>query len=154
MPQYLFWQKGQGAGFFEVGSVSGEAFQRNHVGRGVAMADYDKDGDVDVLVVNYQEPPLLLRNDGGNRQNWLKVRLRPTRGNRNGFGARIIVETEAGRQYHEVGNQPSYLSQNALEAHFGLGKAGTVRRVEVSFLGGESRVVENVAANQTILVEE
>jgi hypothetical protein len=118
------------------------------------MADYDNDGDIDVLVVNYQEPPVLLRNDGGNPQNWLKVRLHPTRGNRNGFGARIIVETEAGRQYHEVGNQPSYLSQNALEAHFGLGKADTVRRVEVSFLGGENRVVENVAANQTIPVEE
>ena len=154
MPQNLFWQKSQAAGFFEVGSVSGEVFERNHVGRGVAIADYDNDGDLDVLVVNHQEPPLLLRNEGGNRQNWLKVRLQPTRGNRTGFGARIIVETGGARQYYEVGNQPSYLSQNALEAHFGLGKADTVRRVEVSFLGGETRVVENVAANQTILVEE
>jgi hypothetical protein len=154
MPQHLFWQKGQGTGFFEVGRVSGEAFQHNHVGRGTALADYDNDGDIDVLLVNHQEPPLLLRNDGGNRQNWLKVRLHPTRGNRNGFGARIVVETEGVRQYHEVGTQPSYLSQNALEAHFGLGKAGMVRRVEVIFLDGVKRVAENVAANQTILIEE
>ena len=154
MPQHLFWQKGQGAGFFEVSRVSGEAFQHNHVGRGAAFADFDNDGDIDVLVVNYQEPPLLLRNDGGNRQNWLKVRLHPTRSNRNGFGARITVETDEGRQYQEIGSQPSYLSQNALEAHFGLGKATMARRVEVIFLGGVKRVAENVAANQTILIRE
>ena len=154
MTNHLYWQKSQQAGYFEVGVVSGEAFRQAYVGRGAAFADYDNDGDVDVFVVNHQGAPLLLRNDGGNGKNWLKVRLRCNRSNRSAFGARVTIETETGTQFREIGSQPSYLSQNALEAHFGLAHAETVRQVRVVFPSGVEHALEGVAANQTLVIEE
>jgi hypothetical protein len=154
MTNHLYWQKSQQAGYFEVGAVSGDPFRQAHVGRGAAFADYDNDGDVDVFVVNHQGMPLLLRNDGGNRKSWLKVRLRGHRSNHSAFGARVTIETEAGPQFREIGSQPSYLSQNALEAHFGLAHADIVRQVRVVFPSGVERVVENVPANQTVVIDE
>lgn len=154
MKNHLYWQKDAQAGFFEVGEVSGEAFRQVHAGRGAAFADYDGDGDVDVLVVNHQAPPLLLRNEGGNANNWLKVRLRCRRSGRSGFGTRVAVKTPAGTQHREIGSQPSYLSQNALEAHFGLGEANRAAEVRVLFPSGAERVMKDVPANQVLVVEE
>jgi hypothetical protein len=154
MRDLLFWNAGAFEGFFEVGEASSEVFRQEHVGRGAAFADFDDDGNVDVLIVNHSGPPLLLRNEGHPEHRWLKVRARGTQSNRSGFGARVEIETEAGVQVQEIGSQPSYLSQNALEAHFGLGRATQVRRVTVWFPSGEVREVTGVAANQTLVVEE
>jgi hypothetical protein len=154
MKNLLFWQKNPDEGFFEVGEVSGEVFRQLHIGRGAAFADFDNDGNVDVLIMNHSGPPLLLRNEGNPHHNWLKVRVRGTKSNRSGFGARVEIETTEGVQYQEIGSQPSYLSQNALEAHFGLGGATQIRRVSVRFPSGA--VVERtaLAPNQTVLMEE
>jgi hypothetical protein len=154
MRDLLFWNAGALEGFFEVGEVSGEAFRQEHVGRGAACADFDNDGNVDVVIVNHGGPPQLLRNEGNPLHKWLKVRVRGTESNRSGYGVKVEIETEAGAQRQEIGSQPSYLSQNALEAHFGLRTAASVRRVKVWFPSGVVRELNGVAPNQTIVVEE
>jgi hypothetical protein len=104
--------------------------------------------------VNYQDRPLLLRNDGGNKNPWLKVRLHCTKSNRSGFGPKIEIDAGGQKQWQEVGSQPSYLSQNALEAHFGLGQAKQVDRLTVRFPSGIVRELTNLPAKQTVTVQE
>jgi hypothetical protein len=154
MKNQLFWLKSPEDGFFEVGAVSGPVFQEAHVGRGAAVADYDNDGDLDLFIVTHDDRPLLLRNDGGNKKNWLKVRIQATKSNRSGFGTQVEVTTQGRRQTAQLGSQPSYLSQNAFDAHFGLGSAATVDRITVRFPNGAVREVAGVAANQTVIVKE
>jgi enediyne biosynthesis protein E4 len=154
MKSLLFWQKDPDEGFFEVGSVSGDVSKEPHVGRGAAFADYDGDGDVDVFILNHSDRPLLLRNDGGNKKPWLEVRLRCTQSNRSCFGAKVTIEVGGNRQSQEIGSQPSYLSQNSLVAHFGLGDAAQVDRLKVEFPSGIVRELSNVPAKQILTVQE
>lgn len=154
MRNFLFWQKSPEEGFFEVGRLSGPVFAELHVGRGAAFADYDDDGDIDALVVNHGEAPLLLRNEAATHNHWLKVRVRGSRSPHLREGAIVELESQGKTQYEVLGAQPSYLSQNAPEAHFGLGAATTVDRIAVRFLSGSVREMRNVAANQRLLVSE
>src|SRR5574340_938135 len=133
MKNFLFWQKNPDDGFFEVCGVSGAVFQEEHVGRGAAFADYLNNGHVGIFVVNHQDRPLLLRNDGGSKNSWIKVRLHCSKSNRSGFGAKVEIEAQGEKQFQEIGSQPSYLSQNSLDAHFGLGRATEVDRLTVRF---------------------
>jgi hypothetical protein len=154
MKNFLFWQKNPQQGFFEVGSLTGAPFQQMHVGRGAAFADYDNDGDIDVFIVNQEGRPELLRNDGGNKNNWLKVRVKCTKSNRAGLGTKIKIEVDGVTQIQEIGGQSSYLSQNYPEAHFGLNHAMEVTRLTVTFPSGTVRSLENVHGNQIITVKE
>lgn len=154
MKNLLFWQKSPEEGFYEVGALSGSVFQELHVGRGAAFADYDNDGAEDIFVNNHNDRPLLLRNDGGNKNHWLKVRLHCTKSNRSGFGARVEIETGGKKQFQEIGSQSSYLSENALEAHFGLGQAGEVDRLTVRFPNGIVREQQHVPGNRIVVVNE
>jgi len=154
MKNFLFWQKSPEEGFFEVGAVSGSVFQQAHVGRGAAFADYDNDGDVDVFIVNQEGRPMLLRNDGGNQNNWIKVRVKCAKSNRTGLGTKIEIEAGGQKQYDQIGGQASYLSQNFQEAHFGLNREREVKRITVTFPSGIVRVLEHVPANQIVAVEE
>jgi hypothetical protein len=154
MKNQLFWQKSPEDGFFEVGAASGPVFQEQHAGRGAAFADYDDDGDVDIVVVNHSEAPLLLRNEDGNRNRWLKVRVQPAKSNRSGLGALVEIEAAGNRQSQEIGSQASYLSQNAREAHFGLGTASQVDRVTVRFPSGVVRQAGSTPTNRTLVVAE
>ncbi len=154
MKNLLFWQKSPQEGFFEVGSASGAVFGRPRVARGAAFADYDNDGDVDILVVNHSDAPVLLQNAANNRNHWLKVRVQPTKSNRSGFGALLSVEVQGSRQWQQIGSQSSYLSQNALEAHFGLGAASQVERITVRFPSGLVRELGVTPANRTVVITE
>ncbi len=154
MKNLLFWQKSPEEGFYELGALCGSVFKELHVGRGAAFADYDNDGAVDIFVNNHNDRPLLLRNDGGNKNHWLKVRLHCTKSNRSGFGTRVEIETGGKKQFQEIGSQPSYLSENALEAHFGLGRAGEVDRLTVRFPSGIVREQQHVPANRIVVVNE
>jgi len=153
MRHLLFWNKGEPDGFYETGMVSGKIFQQASVGRGAAFADYDNDGDIDVCIVNHSGPVWLLRNDGGNRQGWLKVKLR---GRKNRFGEGALVKVQIGDrvQMQQIGSQPSYLSHNSLVAHFGMGAATVADQVTVEFPGGARVLQRAVKGNQTIVVEE
>jgi hypothetical protein len=154
MRDLLFWNQGEEKGFFEVGQVSGTILAEQRVGRGAAFADYDDDGDVDVFVVNHGGAAMLLRNDGGNRNNWLKVRLRGSGKNGHGLGAQIELVAKGKRQVQELGAQSSYLSQNAFEAHFGLGQLQQVEKLTVVFPSGKKVSRDGLAANQTVLIQE
>lgn len=154
MKNLLFWQKNPNEGFREVGAVSGAPFQQMHVGRGAAFADYDNDGDVDVFIVNQEGRPQLLQNDGGNRKNWIEVRVKCTKSNRTGFGTKVEVEAGGQTQAQEIGGQTSYLSQNFQEAHFGLGHEKEVARLTVTFPSGVVRQLEHIHANQVLTVAE
>jgi hypothetical protein len=132
------------------------------VGRGAAFGDYDNDGDIDILVVNLEGDALLLRNDGGNKRNWLRVKVRGRKGkegeeggsNRDGMGARVTITVGGKQRIAEVQTSGSVMSGNDKRVHFGLGNARTVERVEVRWLSGAKKVLENVKANQEVTIEE
>jgi hypothetical protein len=151
-PPLLFHNAGKGK-FENVSADVGEAFRRPMVARGAAYADFDQDGDLDVLISNNNGPACLLRNDGGNRNHWLSVRLAGTKSNRDGIGAVIRVESNAGKQWNMVRSGSSYCSQSDLAAMFGLGK-DTAATVEVVWPSGTRQQFKNVAANRRITVDE
>jgi len=152
MTSFLFWNAGPERGFFDVAPASGDALRIPHVSRGAAFADYDADGDLDVVVVNHGEGALLLRNDGGNTGSWLDVEARSSGKNRFGVGARGTIRAGQISQTIHIGAQSSYLSQSPYEAHFGLGTAERVDEVEVDFPDGTRVVQKNVPARQRLVV--
>jgi len=122
--------------------------------RGAAVGDYDNDGDPDVLVVNLNDRPSLLRNDGGNGNHWLTFRLVGTRSNRDAVGARLVL-TVAGRTHHaEVRSGGSYLSHNDMRVHFGLGQATAAARLEIRWPSGLVEKFQDLGADQFLLVKE
>jgi hypothetical protein len=153
MRHQLFWNRSDDAGFFEVSSAAGTALRTPTVGRGAAFADYDADGDVDVLVVNHGDRVRLLRNDGGNAGRWLRVRARGARDPR-GTGALVLVRAGGLTQRAQVDAQPSYLSQNSAVQHFGLGTHDRADEVVVRFSSGREVRRTDVAAGQTLVIEE
>ncbi len=154
MTSFLFWNTGPERGFFDVAPASGDALRTAHVSRGATFADYDADGDLDVVLVNHGEGALLLRNDGGNTDSWLDVEPRSAGKNRFGVGAKVTIRVGQRSQTIHIGAQSSYLSQSPYEAHFGLGTAERVDQVEVVFPSGTRVVKENVPARQRLVVSE
>src|SRR5436190_5984945 len=152
MRNLLFWNAGPKRGFFEAGSAAGEAFRVENVGRGVAIADYDGDGDEDAVVNVNGGEARLLRNDGGSARAWLRVVLRSDPRRRAGggampgrrrftttfaTGARVTVTAGGAAQVQEIGAQPSYLGQMPPgEAHFGLGTAARVDSLDILWPDG------------------
>ncbi len=117
------------------------------------LADFDNDGDVDVLVTNKNDEPTLLRNDGGNRRNWLTIRTQGVQSNRDGIGAKIPVETPAGRRAFEVRGSDSYLSSNDMRVHVGLGERASAD-LEIRWPSGRRDRHEAVAAGKFYLAVE
>jgi len=154
MQDQLFWNHNSKDGFYEVSAVSGEVFQRKYVGRGAAFGDYDNDGDLDVFVVNNDGPGLLLRNDGGDENNWLKVKLTGTKSNRSAIGAKIRLISGESVQIRQVDAQSSYCSQNNLVQHFGLGERTAVDTLEIIWPAGTKEVFQNLQVNQTMQIIE
>ena len=134
----------------------GEEFDltRRHKSRGLALGDYDNDGDLDAIVNNLDGPPTLLRNDGGNRNHWLLVDCKGTRSNRSAIGARVEVKVGDRTLIREVRSGTSYLSQNDQRLHFGLGSHERVSRLTVNWPSGASSTVAAVDVNQILEIEE
>ena len=101
--------------------------------RGAAFGDYNNNGNMDALVLNLNDVPSLLRNVGGNKQNWIKIKLVGTKCNRTAIGARVRVFTQKHVQMDEVHSGTSVMSQSDLRLHFGLGKADVVDLIEVKW---------------------
>jgi hypothetical protein len=155
MQRKLLFRNTTGTRFAEVGRVSGPAFAAQRVSRGLAVADIDNDGDLDLLVTNNGQDAELLRNDGGNRGNALLVRLRGAGANTDAIGARIRVTSGSRTQIRDIKAGSSYLSQNDLRAHFGLGSSGRADRIEVVWPGsGRIESIADVPANQIVTIEE
>jgi hypothetical protein len=143
-----------GGRFEDVSARSGPGVTTPRSGRGAAFGDYDNDGDVDVLVMNMNEAPSLLRNDYSGGNGWLEVRLEGTQSNRAGLGATVLVSSEGRRQARPVLSQSSYYSHDDLRLHFGLGKAPRAERVEVRWPSGAVDVLRDVPARQVVTVRE
>lgn len=152
-PPLLF--RNLGAGKFEpVGGRLGAEFNRPVVARGAAYGDYDRDGDLDVLLTTNHGPAYLFRNDGGNRNKWLSVRTVGAKSNRDGIGAVVrVASPTAGRQWSTVRSGSSYCSQSDLALTFGLGKDPKAT-VEIEWPSGQKQRLADVPANQFITVEE
>src|SRR5205807_2577053 len=149
----LFHNEGNGK-FTEVGKLSGTGFETPYVGRGVAFADFDNDGFVDIVVANNGDPPLLLHNSGGNGSHFLNFKLVGTKSNRDAMGARVRVVGAGISQIREIAGGGSYLSQSDLRANFGVGKASRAESVEVTWPSGQRQVFRNVEADKFYLIEE
>jgi hypothetical protein len=152
-PPLLFHN--QGSRRFENATASaGPDFGRPIVGRGAAHADYDHDGDLDVVMTTNHGPAYLFRNDGGNRNNWIAIRTRGVKANRDGIGAVVRVQSASGRQWQMVRSGSSYASQSDLTLTFGLGTDTTVSSIEVEWPSGTKDSLKSVAAKQRITIEE
>ena len=119
-----------------VSSVETDGLSLKKVSRGTAIGDYDNDGDLDILVTNCNQRPDLLQNAVGNQNNWIQVQVVGQKNNRSGIGARIKVVTGTHIQYREVQSGGSYLSFHDLRAHFGVGKAEQIDRLEIRWTNG------------------
>ena len=139
--------------FANVTATMGAAFNRPIVGRGAAYADFDRDGDLDLLISTNDGPAYLYRNDGGNRNHWLTIRLSGTKSNRDGIGAVIRLQSASGKQSNMVHSGSSYCSQSDLAATFGLGK-DTSASIEIEWPSGTKQSIGNVAANQFLTIDE
>ena len=142
-----------GKGRFEELTEAGSAIQEPHNSRGCAFGDFDNDGDLDVLVINLNEPPSLLRNDVTGSNAWLKVKLIGTKSNRSAIGARVVVKTEDSMQTQEVQSQSSFLSCNDFRLHFGLSQSKNAE-VRVRWPSGEWQTLPNLTANQLVTIKE
>ena len=138
----------------EVAAAAGPGFALRRVSRGTSFADYDGDGDIDLFVLNLNDPPTLLRNDGDHDNHYLLVRTVGTKSNRDGIGARVIISVGGQTQHAEVQSGGSYLSHSDLRLHFGLGKAERVDRLEVRWPSGTVQVLSDIAVDQVLTVVE
>jgi hypothetical protein len=152
-PKLLYINQRNGT-FREAGRDVGSALLIPRVSRGAAFGDLDNDGDIDIVVGDLDGSPMILRNDGGNRNNWITLELRGVRSNRLALGARVKVVAGELAQIDEVRSGGSYLSQNDLRLHFGLGKVERVDRVEIRWPSGKIEVLQNLAARSFYTVKE
>jgi len=122
--------------------------------RGSAFADFDNDGDLDIAIHNLDSTPSLLRNDTQNNNHWLIVHIEGTESNRDGIGALIRIETATGIQVREIRAGSSFLAQDDIRAHFGLGQHQMVNRLEVHWPSGQIDTTDNLQADRIITIRE
>ena len=151
-PRVVFRNLGNGA-FEELIEQAGAGVAAKHSSQGCAFGDFDNDGDLDILIVNLNEPPSLLRNDlrGGNH--WLKVKLVGTKSNRSAIGARVLIRYGRKMQLQEVLSQSSFYSTNDSRLHFGLGPE-KIADVEVRWPSALREKFKAVGADQLIVIKE
>jgi len=151
-PRALFRNLGNHT-FEELGSEAGPGVAEAHCSRGCAFGDFDNDGDIDILIVNLNEPPSLLRNDIKGRPNWIKVKLEGVKSNRSAIGARVLVHYGGKVQAQAVLSQSSFYSCNDSRLHFGLG-GNSSADIEVYWPNGLHEHHKNVSVNQLISLRE
>jgi hypothetical protein len=142
------------ARFADISASAGPGLKAEGSSHGSAFADFDNDGDVDILVTNNNEASNLLRNETGNKRNWLSIQLVGTRSNRSALGARVRVTAGGQTQLQQVTSGSSFLSQSDLRLHFGLGTAKAAEMIEIEWPSGARDGFPNVPANQFIRLRE
>jgi hypothetical protein len=159
MPEYphkgprVTYRNVDGTRFEDVTQFTG-AGQAARSSRGAAFGDVDNDGDIDVLVMNMNEPPSLLMNGYTGQNGWLLVKLEGSASNRSAVGATVVVRAGGRTQARAVLSQSSYYSHDDLRLHFGLGAADKVDEIEVRWPNGTTQVLKDVAAGQILKVKE
>ena len=151
-PRLIFRNLGEGK-FEELIEEAGPGVAAAHASRGCAFGDFDNDGDLDVLILNMNEPPSLLRNDVSGNNHWLKVLLEGTKSNRAALGATVIASYGGRKQAQAVLAQSSYLSVNDRRLHFGLGPEESVD-LEIRWPSGAQEKISGVAADRLVITRE
>ena len=151
-PRVVFRNLGN-AGFEELIEEAGPGVAAAHCSRGCAFGDFDNDGDLDVLVINLNEPPSLLRNDVQGNGRWIKVKLIGVISNRSAIGARVLVHYGGRTQAQAVLSQSSFYSANDPRLHFGLGESLTVD-IDIFWPNGGRQSLRGVKTNQLVTIKE
>jgi hypothetical protein len=147
-PPQFFLNNGQGK-FQDVAAATGEAFIQPKVGRGLCYADFDRDGDLDILMTTNNGPAYLYRNDQQTGNHSIRFRLTGTKSNRDAIGAMVRIEHDGSTQERLVKGGSSYLSQSELPVTFGLGRRDKIDRVTIEWPSGKSEEYKNLAAGQS-----
>ena len=140
--------------FVEVTKGAGDGFRVPYAARGAAFADFDNDGDVDIVVANNSDPPLLLRNSGGTGNHFLNFRLVGSKSNRDATGAKIKVRAGGVTQVREISAGGSYFSHSDQRAHFGIGSNTSAESVEVVWPNGHRQLFRGIAADKFYTIDE
>jgi hypothetical protein len=143
-----------GKGFTDVSNESGEVFQQNWVGRGLAIGDLDNDGRLDAVVTTNDGPAYVLHNEIATLNHWLLLKLAGRKSNRDAIGAQIKIVTGDGPQYAMVTTAGSYLSSGDKRVHFGLGKQTQVSRIEIRWPSGITQTLKDIRADQILQIDE
>jgi hypothetical protein len=151
-PRFVFRNLGDGK-FEELIDEAGPGVAAPHPSRGCAFGDFDNDGDVDILIMNQNEPPSLLRNDVTGQFHWLKVRLEGVKSNRSAIGARVTAHYGGRAQAQAVLAQSSYLSVSDRRLHFGLGEC-EMADLEIQWPSGETEKIAMVPADHLVFIRE
>jgi enediyne biosynthesis protein E4 len=149
----LFRNLGSGK-FQEIVPAEGTALAREIIGRGAAYADYDGDGDLDILLTTNQGPAYLLRNETARHSHFVRVKTQGTRSNRDGIGAKVRVYTAKGLLQTMVRTGSTYLSQSELTLTFGLGNSPSIGKIQISWPSGIVDEVADVGIDTLLLVRE
>ena len=150
---HLFRNTGNGK-FQDVALEVGTDLAKPIVGRGGAYGDIDNDGDWDILVTTSNGHAHLYRNDGGNQNRWIKLKLIGSKSNQNGVGARVSITSKSGTQTRTLKSGCSYCSQSELSLIFGIGQNSQIDMIEVNWPSGVVDRLVNVKPNQLLVVEE
>jgi hypothetical protein len=124
------------------------------VSRGAGFGDIDNDGDIDVVINNLDGTPVVLRNDGGSANNWIRIKTVGSKKNRDAIGAQVKITAGDLKQIQEVRSGTTYISQNDIRLHFGLGKKDRVDSIEIRWPAGKVEVIRDVPVNQSLVIEE
>jgi hypothetical protein len=151
MPRLLYWNVRNSA-FRDVTKQSGAGLAAAHCSRGLAIGDLDGDSAPEIVIVNMNAPPAVLKNTG--EGNSILVKLTGVKSNRSAIGRRIVVATGGSTQTGFVASGSSYLSQSDFRQHFGLGKAKQADRIDILWPSGRRESLSNVPENQEIQVQE
>ncbi len=149
----LFINQGDGT-FCNASEQGGAILMEHRVSRGAAFGDLDNDGQIDIVVGDLDASPTILKNEGDKTNHWLTVELGAKQGNPLAIGARIKVTTGKIVQTEEIRSGGSYLSQNDLRVHFGLGKAAKADEIEIRWNSGKIETIKDVAADKFYAILE
>jgi enediyne biosynthesis protein E4 len=151
-PRAVFRNLGNGT-FEELVAEAGPGVAAVHCSRGCAFGDFDNDGDLDILIVNLNEPPSLLRNDLSGSANWIKVKLEGVKSNRSAIGARVLAHYNGKTQAKAVLSQSSFFSSSDPRLHFGLGSSTSVA-LDIYWPSGLHEIFKGISANQLVTIRE
>jgi enediyne biosynthesis protein E4 len=144
----------KGKKFADVSAQSGEIFQQQWAGRGLAIGDIDNDGKVDVVVTSTDGPAWILRNQTADTNHWISLDLVGAKSNRDGIGARVKIVTDAGEQYATVSTAGSYQSASDKRVHFGVGASTSIKLIEITWPSRIVQLLKDTKADQFLTVTE